>query len=97
MKKKIKIAELLPNKENYSLNNAAAASIWAKDFNKSYFSITFAQTFLLISEANFLSSCPSLSLGYKLINFLASTNPKTLSPKNSKISLLEELSFEKLL
>jgi len=34
MKKKIKIAELLPNKENYSLNNAAAASIWAKDFNK---------------------------------------------------------------
>jgi len=34
MKKKIKIAELLPNKEDYSLNNAAAASIWAKDFNK---------------------------------------------------------------
>lgn len=34
MKKKIKIAELLPNKENYSLNNAAAASIWVKDFNK---------------------------------------------------------------
>ena len=34
MKKKIKIAELLPNKEDYSLNNAAAASIWVKDFNK---------------------------------------------------------------
>jgi len=34
MKKKIEIAELLPNKEDYSLNNAAAASIWAKDFNK---------------------------------------------------------------
>ena len=33
MKKK-EIAELLPNKEDYSLNNAAAASIWAKDFNK---------------------------------------------------------------
>jgi glycosyltransferase involved in cell wall biosynthesis len=33
MKKK-EIAELLPNKEDYSLNNAAAASIWVKDFNK---------------------------------------------------------------
>jgi glycosyltransferase involved in cell wall biosynthesis len=32
--KKIEIAELLPNKEDYSLNNAAAASIWVKDFNK---------------------------------------------------------------
>ena len=34
MKKKIEIAELLPNKEDYSANNAAAASIWVKDFNK---------------------------------------------------------------
>ena len=33
MKKK-EIAELLPNKEDYSLKNAAAASIWVKDFNK---------------------------------------------------------------
>ena len=33
MKKK-EIAELLPNKEDFSLNNAAAASIWIKDFNK---------------------------------------------------------------
>jgi glycosyltransferase involved in cell wall biosynthesis len=33
MKKK-EIAELLPNKEDYTLNNAAAASIWVKDFNK---------------------------------------------------------------
>jgi len=32
MKKK-EIAELLPNKEDYSLNSAAAASIWVKDFN----------------------------------------------------------------
>jgi glycosyltransferase involved in cell wall biosynthesis len=32
--KKIEIAELLPNKEDYSLNNAAAASIWVNDFNK---------------------------------------------------------------
>ena len=67
------------------------------NFNKSYFSKTLAQTFLLIREANLLSSCPSLSFGYKLINFLASTKPKTLSPKNSKISLFAVLSFEKLL
>ena len=33
MKKKIKIAELLPNKEDYSVNRAAAASIWVKDYN----------------------------------------------------------------
>ena len=34
MKDKKEIAVLLPNKEDYSLNNAAAASIWVKDFNK---------------------------------------------------------------
>ena len=34
MKDKKQIAVLLPNKEDYSLNNAAAASIWVKDFNK---------------------------------------------------------------
>jgi len=34
MRYKKEIAELLPNKEDYSLNNAAAASIWVKDFNK---------------------------------------------------------------
>ena len=34
MKKKIEIAELLPNKEDYTVNNAAAASIWVNDFNK---------------------------------------------------------------
>ena len=33
MKNKKEIAELLPNKEDYSLNKAAAASIWVKDFN----------------------------------------------------------------
>ena len=32
--KNIEIAELLPNKENYSSGNAGAASIWAKEFNK---------------------------------------------------------------
>jgi glycosyltransferase involved in cell wall biosynthesis len=34
MKKKIEIAELLPNKEDYTINKAAAASIWIKDFNR---------------------------------------------------------------
>jgi glycosyltransferase involved in cell wall biosynthesis len=34
MKDKKEIAVLLPNKEDYSLGNAAAASIWVKDFNK---------------------------------------------------------------
>ena len=33
MKYKKEIAILLPNKEDYSKNNAAAASIWVKDFN----------------------------------------------------------------
>ena len=31
--KNIEIVELLPNKEDYSFNNAGAASIWVKDFN----------------------------------------------------------------
>ena len=34
MKKRNEIAELLPNKEDYSLNKAGAASIWVKDFNR---------------------------------------------------------------
>ena len=34
MKNKKEIAELLPNKEDYSFNKAAAASIWVKDFNQ---------------------------------------------------------------
>jgi glycosyltransferase involved in cell wall biosynthesis len=34
MKDKKEIAVILPNKEDFSLNNAAAASIWVKDFNK---------------------------------------------------------------
>ena len=34
MKDKKEIAVLLPNKENYSLNNAAAASLWVRDFNR---------------------------------------------------------------
>ena len=31
--KNIEIVELLPNKEDYSFNNAGAASIWVKEFN----------------------------------------------------------------
>jgi len=34
MKRKKEIAILLPNKEDYTKNNAAAASIWVKDFNE---------------------------------------------------------------
>jgi glycosyltransferase involved in cell wall biosynthesis len=34
MKHKKEIAILLPNKEDYTKNNAAAAAIWVKDFNK---------------------------------------------------------------
>ncbi|WP_099340328.1 glycosyltransferase [Candidatus Fonsibacter ubiquis] len=34
MKDKKEIAVLLPNKEDFSTNNAAAASIWVRDFNR---------------------------------------------------------------
>ena len=34
MKEKIKIGIILPNKEDYTLNNAAAASIWVKEYNQ---------------------------------------------------------------
>ena len=34
MKDKKEIAVILPNKEDYSLNKAAAASLWVKDFNE---------------------------------------------------------------
>jgi glycosyltransferase involved in cell wall biosynthesis len=34
MEKKIEIVELLPNKEDYTINKAAAASLWAKEFNR---------------------------------------------------------------
>jgi hypothetical protein len=49
MKKKV-IAELLPNKEDYSLNKAAAASIWVKDFNKG--NISSKQIIFGISSSN---------------------------------------------
>jgi hypothetical protein len=44
--------------------------------------------FLFTSDANFLSSIPSFSSGYISKSFLAITNPRTLSPKNSNFSLL---------
>ena len=49
MKKK-EIAELLPNKEDYTLNKAAAASIWVKDFNKG--NISSKQIIFGISSSN---------------------------------------------
>jgi len=36
MKQKKEIAILLPNKEDYSINGAAAASIWVYDYNKGF-------------------------------------------------------------
>jgi glycosyltransferase involved in cell wall biosynthesis len=68
MKKK-EIAELLPNKEDYSLNNAAAASIWVKDFNKGkisskqiIFGISSAATpysknFFNLKKKNLINNC----------------------------------------
>ena len=49
MKKK-EIAELLPNKEDYTLNKAAAASIWVKGFNKG--NISNKQIIYGISSSN---------------------------------------------
>jgi len=53
MKNKKEIAELLPNKEDFTLNNAAAASIWVKDFNQGY--IVSRQLIFGISSSTSLS------------------------------------------
>jgi glycosyltransferase involved in cell wall biosynthesis len=53
MKNKKEIAELLPNKEDYTLNKAAAASIWVKDFNKGF--IASRQLIFGISSSSSLS------------------------------------------
>jgi glycosyltransferase involved in cell wall biosynthesis len=53
MKNKKEIAELLPNKEDFSLNKAAAASIWVKDFNQGY--IANKQLIFGISSSSSLS------------------------------------------
>jgi glycosyltransferase involved in cell wall biosynthesis len=67
MKKK-EIVELLPNKEDYSLKNAAAASIWVKDFNKgkisskqiifgiSSFDIPFSKNFINLKKKNLINN-----------------------------------------
>ena len=84
MKKKIEIAELLPNKEDYSVNNAAAASIWVKDFNKG--SVTDKQIIFGISSSSFPLSKNFINLKkiniinnsyFYLINFIKKL-PKTI-------------------
>ena len=69
MKNKKEIAELLPNKEDFSLNKAAAASIWAKDFNQGYIankqlifgissssSSSLAKNFINLKKDNFINN-----------------------------------------
>ena len=68
MKKK-KIAELLPNKEYYSLNKAAAASIWVKDFNKG--NISSKQIIFGISSANTPLSKNIINLKYSKYSYLS--------------------------
>jgi glycosyltransferase involved in cell wall biosynthesis len=84
MKKKIEIAELLPNKEDYSANKAAAASIWVKDFNKG--SIASKQIIFGISSSSSALSKNFINLKkiniinnsfFYLINFIKKL-PKTI-------------------
>ncbi len=68
MKQKKEIAILLPNKEDYSLNNAAAASIWVKDFNTGFIekkqlifgisssSSTLSKNFINLKKVNFINN-----------------------------------------
>jgi len=84
MKKKIEIAELLPNKEDYSLNKAAAASIWVKDFNKgsiaskqiifgiSSSSSPFSKNFINLKKINIINNSY-----FYIINFIKKL-PKTI-------------------
>ncbi|CAO6131344.1 GT4_PimA-like domain containing protein [Candidatus Pelagibacterales bacterium] len=88
MKKKIKIAELLPNKEDYSVNRAAAASIWVKDFNKG--SIASKQIIFGISSSSPLSKNFINLKKIKLINnsyFYIKNFIKNL-PKTIKIIII---------
>ena len=84
MKKKIEIAELLPNKEDYSVNKAAAASIWVKDFNKG--SIAGKQIIFGISSSSYPLSKNFINLKkinlinnsyFYIINFIKKL-PKTI-------------------
>jgi glycosyltransferase involved in cell wall biosynthesis len=67
MKNKKEIAELLPNKEDFSLNKAAAASIWVKDFNQGHIankqlifgissSSSLAKNFLNLKKKNLINN-----------------------------------------
>jgi glycosyltransferase involved in cell wall biosynthesis len=66
MKHKKEIAILLPNKEDYSLNKAAAASIWVKDFNQGH--IASQQLIFGISSFSSLSKNFINLKKYNLIN-----------------------------
>ena len=59
MKDKKEIAVLLPNKEDYSLNNAAAASIWVKDYNRGKI-INKQIVFIIYSLKNQYQQIPSI-------------------------------------
>ena len=61
MKKNWEIAILLPNKEDYSKDNAAAASIWVKDYNRG----ALAKKSLIFGNAR---SLPYLSKNFTNLN-----------------------------
>ena len=76
MKHKKEIAILLPNKEDYTQNKAAAASIWVKDYNKGTISkkqIIFGlasstpltKNFINLKKKNFLDNSY-----FYLVNFI---------------------------
>jgi glycosyltransferase involved in cell wall biosynthesis len=66
MKNKKEIAELLPNKEDFSLNKAAAASIWVKDFNQGY----IANKQLIFGISSSSSSLSKNFINLKKINLI---------------------------
>ncbi len=76
MKHKKEIAILLPNKEDYSKNKAAAASIWVKDYNKGIIakkqiifgissSTPLSKNFINLKKKNFLDNSY-----FYLLNFI---------------------------
>ena len=85
MKQKKKIAILLPNKEDYSLNKAAAASIWVKDFNQGYiasqqliFGISSSSSFCLSKNFINLKKNNLINNSYfYIVNFIKKL-PKTI-------------------
>ena len=89
MKNKKEIAELLPNKEDYSLNKAAAASIWVKDFNHGY--IANKQIIFGISSSS--SSLSKNFINLKKINLINNSyfyikNFISKLPKSIKVILI---------